>query len=140
MPEWLWWVIAALVLVGVEIVTLDLLFLMLAGGAVVGAIATGIGAPPIAAIGLAAVTAVGLIGVVRPIALRHLRTPVALRSGVDALQGAEAIVVETVDVNDGRVKIGGEIWSARTYHPDEVHEPGTRLNVMKIDGATALVG
>lgn len=140
MPEWVWWVIAALVLVGVEIVTLDLLFLMLAGGAVVGAIATGVGAPPVVAIGLAAVTAVGLIGVVRPIALRHLRTPVALRSGVDALQGAEAIVVERVDVNDGRVKIGGEIWSARTYHPDDVYEPGARLNVMKIDGATALVG
>ena len=140
MPDWVWWVIAALVLVGVEIVTLDLLFLMLAGGAVVGAIATGVGAPPILAIGLAAATAVGLVGVVRPIALRHMRTPVALRSGVDALLGAEAIVVERVDSNDGRVKIGGEIWSARTYHPDGVHEPGARLNVMKIDGATALVG
>jgi membrane protein implicated in regulation of membrane protease activity len=140
MPDWLWWVIAGLVLVGVEIVTLDLLFLMLAGGAVVGAIATGVGAPPILAIGLAAATAVGLVGVVRPIALRHMRTPVALRSGVDALLGAEAIVVERVDSNDGRVKIGGEIWSARTYHPDGVHEAGERLNVMKIDGATALVG
>ena len=140
MPDWVWWVIAALVLVGVEIVTLDLLFLMLAGGAVVGAIATGVGAPPILAIGLAAATAVGLVGVVRPIALRHMRTPVALRSGVDALLGAEAIVVERVDSNDGRVKIGGEIWSARTYHPDGVHEAGERLNVMKIDGATALVG
>jgi membrane protein implicated in regulation of membrane protease activity len=63
-------------------------------------------------------------------------------SATELLDGfvAEAIVVERVDVNDGRVKIGGEIWSAKTYHPDEVHEPGTRLNVMKIDGATALVG
>ena len=41
--------------------------------------------------------------------------------------------------NGGCVKIGGEVWSARAYDEDEVMEPGTRVDVLKIDGATALV-
>jgi membrane protein implicated in regulation of membrane protease activity len=48
-------------------------------------------------------------------------------------------VLERVDAQGGCVKIGGEVWSARAYDEDEVMEPGTRVDVLKIDGATALV-
>jgi membrane protein implicated in regulation of membrane protease activity len=77
--------------------------------------------------------------VLRPIARRHLRTPMQLRTGTAALIGAPAIVLERVDGRGGQVKIGGEVWSARSFDEDETFEPGTRVEVLKIDGATALV-
>ena len=79
------------------------------------------------------------MGVLRPIARSHLRTPAQLRTGTAALVGTRALVLERVDANGGSVKIGGEIWTARAYDEDHVMEPGMRVDVMKIDGATALV-
>jgi membrane protein implicated in regulation of membrane protease activity len=65
--------------------------------------------------------------------------PPELRTGADALVGAKAIVLQRVDANGGRVKIGGEEWSARTFFEEQVLEPGTRVEIAKIEGATALV-
>ncbi len=81
----------------------------------------------------------GSLAVLRPIAKRHLRTPSQLRTGTAALVGAPALVLERVDGRGGQVKIGGEVWSARAYDEDDAFEPGARVEVMKIDGATALV-
>ncbi len=75
----------------------------------------------------------------RPIARRHLHTPAQIRTGTAALVGEHAVVIDRVDANGGTVKLRGEIWTARTYDEDEVLEPGERVHVMKIEGATALV-
>ena len=79
------------------------------------------------------------LGLLRPVARRHLGMPHHLRTGTAALVGAKAVVLERVDAHGGRVKIGGEEWSARPFVDDQVLEPGTRVEVMKIEGATALV-
>ena len=137
--EWYWWVVLAVVLAAVEITTLDLFFLMLAVGALAGAatsLAVGSIVPEAVVAGAIAIL---MLAVVRPIALSHLRTPLALRTGTEALLGQRALVLERVDGRDGRVKIGGETWSARSYDPDLVLEPGTTVDVMSIDGATAVV-
>jgi membrane protein implicated in regulation of membrane protease activity len=81
----------------------------------------------------------GSVLVLRPIARRHLRTPASLRTGTAALVGGRAVVLERVDANGGQVRIGGEVWTARSYDEDDAFEPGARVEVMKIDGATALV-
>ncbi len=65
--------------------------------------------------------------------------PAAIRTGAAALEGAHAVVLQRVDAQGGRVKIGGEEWSARAYMPDQVIEAGTHVEVVKIEGATALV-
>jgi membrane protein implicated in regulation of membrane protease activity len=78
---------------------------------------------------------------VRPIARRHINMPPQLRTGTAALIGRTAIVTERI-VNDealGKVRLDGEVWSARAYDDDKVLEPGTRVHVMEIRGATALV-
>jgi membrane protein implicated in regulation of membrane protease activity len=75
----------------------------------------------------------------RPIARAHLRMPAITRTGTAALVGARATVLQRVDANGGRVRIGGEEWSARAYMDDQVLEPGTRVEVARIEGATALV-
>jgi membrane protein implicated in regulation of membrane protease activity len=81
----------------------------------------------------------GSVLVLRPIARRHLKTPARIRTGTAALVGGRAVVLERVDANGGQVRIGGEVWTARAYDEDDAFEPGTRVEVMKIDGATALV-
>jgi membrane protein implicated in regulation of membrane protease activity len=136
---WYWWLLAALVLALVEVSTLDLVFGMLAVGSIAGGItALATGSLLVQSI-VAAVVAVLLLLVVRPVALRHLRQPSATRTGVDALPGKSGLVLDRVDQYDGRVKIGGEVWSARTFDPTAVLEPGTPVEVVRIDGAHAVV-
>ena len=72
-------------------------------------------------------------------ARRHLQTPARLRTGTAALVGQHAVVIERVDADGGSVKLAGEIWSARAFDEDLVFEPGQRVDVLKIEGATALV-
>ena len=79
------------------------------------------------------------LGVLRPLARAHLHVPPALRTGTAALVGAHAVVLQRVDEHGGRIKLGGEEWSACAYVPGQVFEPGTSVEVAEIKGATALV-
>jgi membrane protein implicated in regulation of membrane protease activity len=139
MEDWVWWMIAAGVLAIGEIATLGFFLGPVAIAAVTAAIVA------LAGGGLAAqwvvFIAVSLASllVLRPIARRHLRTPGQLRTGTAALVGRPAVVLERVDRDGGQVKLAGEVWSARSYDDDEAFEPGARVEVMQIDGATALV-
>ena len=136
---WYWWVIFAVVLSVIEMLTVDLIFVMLAAGALAGAAASLVTNELAVQSLVAAVVSAGMLVLVRPVALRHLTLPHALRTGTAALVGSPGLVIERVDARDGRVKLGGEIWSARSYDPYEVLEPGTPVEVAHIDGATAVV-
>src|SRR3954447_10621884 len=139
MPDWVIWAIAAAALAGGEVLTLGFFLGLLAGGAVVAAVAAAAGVSIELQVALFAVTSVASLAFIRPIALRHMKTPARLRSGTAALVGTRAVVLQRVDADHGQVKIGGEVWTARPYDEDDVFEPGMRVDVMKIDGATALV-
>lgn len=136
---WYWWIVLGLAFAGFEVATVNLIFLMIAAGAVAGALtslATGAIVPEVL---VAVAVSLGALVVVRPYALRHLQLPGHVRTGTAALVGAQALVLERVDSRDGRVKIGGEVWSARAYDPTLVFEPGASVEVARIDGATAVV-
>ena len=75
----------------------------------------------------------------RPVARDHLFQVPADRTGTDALVGAEALVLERVDAAGGRVRLAGEVWSARSHDSEIILVPGRRVTVVRIDGATALV-
>jgi membrane protein implicated in regulation of membrane protease activity len=139
MEEWVIWVIAAAALAAGEILTLGFFLGPIAIAAALAAIVAAIGLPVEVQVAVFAVASVGSLAFLRPIAKRHMKTPARLRSGTAALIGTRATVLERVDAEHGQVKIGGEIWTARPYDEDEVFEPGARVDVMKIDGATALV-
>jgi membrane protein implicated in regulation of membrane protease activity len=140
MDGWVWWIVAAGVLAVADVVTGGtLILIMIAGGAAAGGLASALGASPALSVGVFALVSVALLGVVRPIARRHMRTPREVRTGVAALVGTEAVVLEAVDGNDGRIKLAGEVWSARAYDGDSVFVVGQRVHVLEIDGATALV-
>jgi len=138
--EWLWWLGAALLLIAVEVMTVDLVLLMFAGGAVAAAVATALGAPFPLQIVVLAVVSVLLLVSIRPWLLRHLKDRMPLvETNVAAQIGKPAIVVQDVDVHGGRVKLSGEVWSGRSARPDVVCPVDTELRVVRIDGATAVV-
>jgi len=139
-PAWLLWCIVAVLLTIGEIFTPGLFFLgPVALAAVASAIAAALGAGWLIDLAVFVAGAVASLGLLRPIARRHLRMPLAMRTGAAALVGATAVVVERVDAHGGRVKIGGEVWSARTLDESQVLEPGTDVQVAEISGATAVV-
>jgi membrane protein implicated in regulation of membrane protease activity len=139
MDEWVLWMVAAGLLAVGEIFTLSFFLGPVAIAAATAAIVALAGAGlAIQWIVFIAVSAASLL-VLRPVARRHLRTPAQLRTGTAALVGSRAVVLERVDGHGGQVKLAGEVWSARSYDEDEAYEPGTRVEVLKIDGATALV-
>ena len=136
---WYWWLLAALLLALFEMTSVNLIFIMLAAGSLAGGITSlATGSLLIQSL-VAATVSVLMLLVVRPIALRHLNHPGETRTGTAALVGAGGFVLDRVDGRDGRVKIGGEVWSARTFDPSVVLEPGTPVEVVRIDGAHAVV-
>jgi membrane protein implicated in regulation of membrane protease activity len=137
--DWVFWMIAAGALAAGEIVTMGFFLGPIAIAAVLAAVVALLTDSVAVELAVFSVAAIASVGVLRPIARSHMRTPAQLRTGTAALVGRRAVVLERVDANGGSVKIGGEIWTARAYDEDHVMEPGMRVDVMKIDGATALV-
>jgi membrane protein implicated in regulation of membrane protease activity len=139
MEEWVWWMIAAGVLAVGEIFTLSFFLgpisVAAVSAAIVALVGAGLGIQWLVFIAVSLAS----LAVLRPIARRHLRTPAQIRTGTAALVGSRAVVLERVDGDGGQVKLGGEIWSARSFDDDHVFEQGARVEVLKIDGATALV-
>lgn len=139
MKPWELWVLASAVLTLVEVASVTLVFLMLAGGAAAAAIASVAGANAPVQIIVFTLGSIGLLGAVRPIANRHLHAGSEHRTGVAALIGREATVVQRVEDHSGQVRIGGEIWTARAYDGHTEYEVGAKVDVAQIEGATALV-
>ena len=140
MAAWIAWAIVAVGLAVGEIFTPGLFFLgPLAVAAVASAVVAAVGAGVALQVIVFAAASLASLAVLRPLARAHLRMPPALRTGTAALVGARAVVLQRVDEHGGRIKLGGEEWSARAFVPDQVFEPGTHVEVAEIRGATALV-
>ena len=140
MPDWLYWALLAVALAVGEIFTPGLFFLgPVALAALVAMLASVVTGEVWIQIIVFALGSVASLAVLRPIARAHLRTPRAIRTGTAALEGAKAVVLQRVDDMGGRVKLGGEEWSARSYVAGEVFDPGAQVEVAQIEGATALV-
>lgn len=139
MQAWLVWVMIAGALGIAELLTATLDLLLLGAAALVAAGVAGVGLGTGYQLLAFAVTAILMIVVVRPVARRHLTGRPVLQSGTAALVGREALVLADVDNQTGRVRIGGEEWSARAYDPDQVIPAGVTVDVFAIEGATALV-
>ncbi|HEX4717494.1 MAG TPA: NfeD family protein [Thermoleophilaceae bacterium] len=139
MPDWVAWAVGAAVLAAGEAATAALVLGPIALGAAIAAIVAAAGAGVAVQVVAFILASVAALAILRPIAARHMKLPPHMRTGSAALIGTSATVLEQVDRDGGRVKIGGEVWSARSYDEDEVIEPGDRVEVLKIDGATALV-
>lgn len=136
------WIVLGVLLAVAEIFTTTLFLIMFAVGAFAAAGAAALGAPvALQALVFAVVSALS-VAVVRPVIRKHALP--ALESGeqpfgIEALEGATALVLEPVDAERGLVKIDGELWSARSYDATRSYAAGERVQVIKVRGATALV-
>ncbi|MGW5327730.1 NfeD family protein [Streptomyces sp. NPDC004014] len=136
---WVWWLVGAAALGIPLVVTAMPEFGMFAVGAVAAAVVAGLGFGVVIQVLAFVVVSVALIAVVRPIAARHDRQRPQLATGVDALKGKQAVVMERVDGSGGRVKLAGEIWSARSLDTGRAYDVGQEVDVVDIEGATAIV-
>jgi membrane protein implicated in regulation of membrane protease activity len=139
MMSWIVWLIIAAVLGVAELLTTTLAFGLIAVAAIVAAV---VGAfhlgVPLQLVAFMVAAGAGL-GFVRPVAIKHVRQPPPLRTGTAALVGRSAVVTEEVTEHAGRVRIDGEEWSSRPYDDSLVIPVGTKVDVLQIKGATALV-
>jgi len=144
------WLALALVLAAVEVATVDFFFLMLVGGALVAALVAALGLPFTGQVLVAVAVALVLLLVVRPALVRRVRVGSPTLTGTAALVGREARVVETVSDAGGRIRLAGEVWSARTPSGSGAGRtaadlgsalilPGRTVRVLAIEGATAVV-
>lgn len=139
MTAWIVWLIVAAVLGVAELMTTTFALGIIAVGALVAAGIGAIGlALPFQLIAFIAASGAGL-GFVLPVARRHIKQPPLLKTGPAALVGKSASVIEEVNEQGGRVRIGGEVWSARSYDETLVIPVGRKVDVLQIEGATALV-
>ena len=133
------WIVVAILLAIGEVLTPGMFFLgpvaLAAAAAALGALLGG----AIVSVVVFVVAALLSLAVLRPIARRHIRMPAISRTGTDALVGRKAVVTRRIDAHGGRVRIGGEEWSARSYLEGQVLEAGASVDVIQIEGATALV-
>jgi membrane protein implicated in regulation of membrane protease activity len=141
MDSWVLWLIAAVILASGEMVTMGLFLAPFAGGAAVAAVLAAADAGAVVEWSAFLIVSLILLAALRPIARNHQRSRGRVKTGTAALVGQSATVVERIANAEGVgcVKLDGEIWTARAYDDDEVIEPGTRVQVLEIRGATALV-
>lgn len=135
------WLIAAGLFAAGEVVSLDFVLLMFAGGALGGmAVALVGGATALQFMAFIVISGV-LLALVRPVAHRHLtdRTPLQL-DGVDSLIGRTAKVTRQIDSSGGRIRMGADEWTARTQHSGETFAVGDTVRILQVEGATAVVG
>jgi membrane protein implicated in regulation of membrane protease activity len=134
------WLIFALVLAGAEALSGHMFLLMLGGGALAASAASWLTDWPHWADGIVfLIVSVLLLVVVRPALQRRLTPAGGVLMGIKALEGKNALVLDRVTRDEGRVKLDGQVWTARPLNDGDVYEPGESVTVMHIDGATAVV-
>jgi membrane protein implicated in regulation of membrane protease activity len=140
MPAAVVWLIFAFGLAGAEALTGDMFLLMLGGGALAAATSSWLLNWPNWADGAVfLVFSILLIALVRPTLRRRLTPATGLRTGIEALEGKSALVLDRVASGEGQVKLDGQVWTARPFHDGDSYEAGESVTVMHIDGATAVV-
>lgn len=138
--SWLIWALLAVALAVGELLTPGLFFLgPVALAAAAAALTALLGAGTTGSLIVFIGGSLAALGVLRPIARKHIRLPALSRTGTDALIGRKALVTRQVDAHGGRVRVGGEEWSARAYLDDQVLVEGQTVDIIQIEGATALV-
>ncbi|GAB2466069.1 NfeD family protein [Jatrophihabitans fulvus] len=138
MPDWLLWLIGAGVLAAAETATLTFVLSMFAGGAAAGAVTAALGGPVALQIIVALVVTGLLLATLRPVARRHFTAVGPTRTGTDALIGMPAVTLTAVDAREGRVRLNGGEWTARSFDDSPI-AADVSVRVVRISGATAYV-
>lgn len=138
--QWAVWLCLAAVLAVAEMVSLDFILIMLAGGALAGMLTSVVTDSIVIQVVVAAVVSVGLIGLLRPSLLQRLHAGPELVLGHRQLLGKQGLVTQEISPsNPGRISVAGEDWQARPYDDLTTIAAGETVDVLEIKGATAYV-
>lgn len=133
------WLIIGVGLLAAEVISGDLVLAMLGVGALAAAGSAAAFDNVILSVAVFAISSIGLLVLARPALKRKFLLGEGVKTNAEALIGVRALTLSTVDGHEGQVKIGGEVWSARTLNGWQVIEAGTPVTVIEIAGATAVV-
>jgi membrane protein implicated in regulation of membrane protease activity len=140
MEPWVVWVVAAVVLVIVEATTTAFVAIYFGFAALVTAAAALVGLPVALQLVVFGLVSVGSMVLTRPALRRAAGRTASIRTGVDAMQGRIGVVVRPIaELEPGQVKVGGETWTARSFYDGESIPQGARVEVVRVEGVTALV-
>ena len=140
MEAWVFWVVAAVVLVIAEATTTAFVAVYFGVAALVTAVAAVAGLPVALQLVVFGVVSVGSMVLTRPALRRATGRRASIRTGVDAMQGRIGVVVRPIaELEPGQVKVGGETWTARSFYDGESIPEGRRIEVVRVEGVTALV-
>ena len=137
---WALWLSLAFLLGVAEVMSLDLVLIMLAVGALAGA-GVSLAAPDLwwLQVLVAAGVSVGMLILLRPTLLAKVRNAPGYRSSTAKMVGSSGVATAQIDRSGGEIKVDGQTWTARPYAADIVIEQGTEVEVYEIDGAIAVV-
>ena len=137
---WALWLSIAFLLAVAEILSLDLVLIMLAVGALAGA-GVAVVAPGLwwLQIAVALAVSLGMLLLLRPTLMAKVRNMPGYRSSASKMVGSTGVAVSEITKGGGEIKVDGQSWSARPYSSDLVIEQGTEIEVYEIDGAIAVV-
>jgi len=137
--SWVAWASLGILLAVAELMSLDLILLMLAVGAFGAAVVSIFAVPLAVEVAVALAISAAMLALVRPNLVRRFHGGAELTTGHAALVGKTGVVLETVGEHEGRVRLSGEMWTARSYDPDVTIPTGAKVSVFAIEGATAVV-
>lgn len=135
------WVLMAVALAVVEIITVTFFPIFFAISALFGLAVAAAGGPEWLQWALFGVGGFALSGVLRPIAKRQFESGPTLKSRVEALPGRVAIVTTAIDgaALTGAVTIDGQVWTARPEQDLAKLGEGTEVEILEVRGATVVV-
>ena len=138
--SWAIWLSLAFLLGIAEIMSLDLVLIMLAVGALAGAVVAVV-APSLwwLQILVASGISIMMLLLLRPTLLAKVRSMPGYRSSAAKMVGSSGVATSQIDRSGGEIKVDGQSWSARPYSSDLVIEQGTEIEVYEIDGVIAVV-
>jgi len=137
---WAIWLSIAFLLAVAEILSLDLVLIMMAAGALAGA-GVAVVAPGLWWLQILTAVAVSfaMLLLLRPTVMAKVRNMPGYRSSASKMVGSTGFAVSEITRGGGEIKVDGQSWSARPYSSDLVIEQGTEVEVYEIDGAIAVV-
>lgn len=134
------WLILFVGCIVVEVATMGLTTIWFAGGSLISAIASAIGAPFWLQIVLFFGISLVLLFFTRPIAVKYFNKD-RMKTNVESMIGRQAIVISEIDnlQGVGQVTVGGQEWSARNAVSDEKLAVGSVVVVRAVSGVKLMV-
>ena len=109
------------------------------GGVIPAEVAALADAPFVAQVIIGLAVAAALLGVVRPVAKRHLVRPEEEAIGTARYVGRGATVTQTVTDDSGLVRVDGDVWTARVEAGELSVPVDAPVRIVEVRGATLVV-